>query len=413
MIHEASIDTSTACTKPKPENREMTSTALASYDVIDDTDTIPAEEPKPARKRRTRTFVGNDDSALGDDGSNQDKEAGEMAALMRDMANTAAKQAFELALKSGGEEAAKGVAEVMSKLKTESEKLREYMEQQSKLYAKPRNLCLHVRINDAPIKKLAMRVSPLLPDVMAQCKIGQRGMKWPLIMGPTGSGKTVLGRQLSEVLDVPFYAINGSEGVGESSLFGRWTKDGFKAGPVRKAAESGGVCLLDEYDAYNDNVLLSLNTWLASKVGDVITCPMSGDTFPIHENCYFMGAANSNGKGGDGVYTRNRLDGASLNRFAMFRLEYDRDLEKELCPDQELLDTMWHIREKLTEKRAGDMISTRDIVNAFHQKEAGFTMDKVLSCLRERFDSSNKELCVEKPASKPSKKKEPSNDIPF
>ncbi len=305
---------------------------------------------------------------------------------MQDMAN----KASELAFNSSLERASKLSAEMLADC---SKRIKELSEQ----YVKPRNLCLHVKLGDLPIKKLKSRVSPLLPDLLMQTAIGQRGGKWPLIMGPTGSGKTWLCRQLAEIKELPFYAINFSEGMGESAVFGKETIKGFVEGPAWKAAKYGGVMLLDEWDAASDNMAVSLNTLLTTPAGTNVTNPFSGETVPMHANCIFIAATNTNGKGGDGAYTgRNRLDGASLNRFAMFELAYDCELERELCTDTLLLEKLWSIRVELQKKNSKDVISTRDVADAFAQASSGYALDKILKCLALRMDKSNQELFVVK-----------------
>lgn len=340
-----------------------------------------------------------------------EEQASEMADLMRAMAEEAAKQGFEMALKNGGDRMGKQIDTVFKDLDTRVEKLRSYMEQQSKLYAKPQNLCMHVKFKEAPPQKLSTRASPLLGDVLMQVEIGKSGGKWPLIMGPTGSGKGVLASQVAEVLKQNLYAINFSEGMGESAVFGKETVKGFIEGPAWKVAKYGGVMFLDEWDAASDNMAVSLNNLLTTAAGKPVTNPFNGETVMMHADACFIAATNTNGKGGDGAYTgRNRLDGASLNRFAMFELGYDTDLERELCPDSVLLERLWTIRVALTEKKSKDVISTRDIKDAYSQAQRGYPLDKILRCLSLRMDASNKDLFTDKAAKK---SKGAKNDIPF
>lgn len=360
----------------------MSSTVM-DYEVIDEDLEIVPE--KKSRKGKAPAIENPDVDAL----SSPD----EMAQLMRDMANTAAQQAFELALKNSSEIIAKSTGDTMAKLKSEAEALREYMEKQSKLYAKPQNLCMHVKYKDAPVKKLKQRISPLMADVLMQLEIGRSGGKWPLIMGPTGSGKTVLARQVAETLEKDFRYVNCSEGMGETVFFGKETIKGFVPGPLWICATQGGVFLFDEWDAASDNVAVSVNTILTSPAGSMITNPFSGEVKPVHPDFMAIAATNTNGKGGDGAYTgRNRLDGASLNRFAIFELSYDTDLERELCSDTTLLERLWSIRVALTEKKSKDVISTRDIADAYAQSVRGYPVEKILNCLRLRMDRSNHEL---------------------
>lgn len=371
----------------------MSAIVMASYEVIDEE--LEGGLAKPSPKRKSKS-IENPESAPDQDGA-----ADEMATLMRDMANEAAKQAFEMTLKQGGDKFESRLKEAFTRLTEESSALRDFMEAQSKLYAKPQNLCLHVKYKDAPVKKLKQRVSPLLADILMQLEIGRSGGKWPLIMGPTGSGKTVLARQVAETLDKLFRYVNCSEGMGETVFFGKETIKGFVPGPLWLCATQGGVFLFDEWDAASDNVAVSVNTILTSPTGAMITNPFSGESMPVHKDFMAIAATNTNGKGGDGAYTaRTRLDGASLNRFAMFELHYDADLERELCGDTVLLEKLWSIRVALTEKKSKDVISTRDIADAYAQAQRGYPVAKIMKCLSLRMDRSNLELFEAKEKSK-------------
>lgn len=309
--------------------------------------------------------------------------ADEMATLMQEMAKKTAMQTVAAFYDELGARDAKRLKEVEAHCAAMEAK-----------YTKPQSLCLFVKIGEQPVKKLKQRVSPLLPDLLMQVDIGQNGGKWPLIMGPTGSGKTVTAGQIAEAKNAPFFAaINGAEGIGESAFFGRNTKDGFIDGPLWTVVKKGGGFFFDEMDAFSDNVLVGLNAVTSAKVGQPLVNPMSGEVCPLHKDAWFIAATNTNGKGGDGAYTgRNRLDGASLNRFAMFELGYDCELERTICPDTKLLEKLWEIRVALQGKNSKDVISTRDIADAYAQHARGYALEKIMKCLALRMDKANQEL---------------------
>lgn len=358
-------------------------TMEASYEVIDE-ELEAAAEPK--KGKRKASGIANGDEV--EEPVNLDTQADEMAKLMQDMANKASELAFNASL----DRASKLCQEIMAKTERSIAEL-------SAKYTKPQNLCLHVKINAAPPKKLKLRVSPLLPDVLMQADIGNHGGKWPLIMGPTGSGKTILARQVAETLEREFHYVNCSEGMGETVFFGKETVKGFVEGPLWKSVKYGHVMLFDEWDAASDNAAVSVNTILTSPSGSMVTNPFSGERVEVHANFIAIAATNTNGKGGDGAYTgRNRLDGASLNRFAMFELSYDPGLERELCPDTTLLERLWSIRVALQQKNAKDVISTRDIADAYAQTQRGYSAEKAMRCLMLRMDKSNQELFTTAPA---------------
>lgn len=343
----------------------MSTTTIESYEVIDED--LEISKPKKKGKEKPETQASSD------------SEAEEMAKLMQDMAN----KASELAFNSSLERAAKMSQELVGICEKKISAL-------SEQYAKPRNMVLHVKVGDLPIKKLKHRACKVLPKLIAQSKIGQAGGNWPLLFGPTGCGKTVAAEQVAETLSLPFEHVNCSEGMSETWLWGRQTPVGFVPGGLWKCFKDGGVFLFDEADAANDNVWLSINTMLAN--GHAYN-PISGETATRHKDFIAIAAANTNGKGGTGAHTgRTRLDGATLNRFAMFRVEYDRDLEVELCADSALLDAFWLIRGELEKKGGMDVVSTRDIKNGNLQVLAGFTHRDVFECLKLRMDKANHAL---------------------
>lgn len=339
------------------------------YEVLDE-ELAEAAAPVPTKKPKRSAEP-------------SEEEADEMATLMQEMAKKTALQTMALM----HDEMNKRDAERMAKVEAHAAAI-------EAKYTKPQNLCLFVKIGEQPVKKLKQRVSPLLPDLLMQVDIGQNGGKWPLIMGPTGSGKTVTAGQIAEAKNAPFFAaINGAEGIGESAFFGRNTKDGFIDGPLWTVVKKGGGFFFDEMDAFSDNVLVGLNAVTSAKVGQPLVNPMSGEVVPLHKDAWFIAATNTNGKGGDGAYTgRNRLDGASLNRFALFELGYDTELERQICPDTKLLEQLWTIRVKLQEKNSKDVVSTRDIADAYAQSARGYSVEKIMKCLMLRMDKSNQDL---------------------
>lgn len=83
-----------------------------------------------------------------------------------------------------------------------------------------------------------------------------------LIIGPTGSGKTSLIKNICAVLNIPFIRINFFNQVEYSAVFGMPKITGgtmtYEHGPIGILAKYGGVMCLDEFSSANADITMSL-----------------------------------------------------------------------------------------------------------------------------------------------------------
>lgn len=166
-------------------------------------------------------------------------------------------------------------------------------------------------------------------DFKKVLKVASAGLNVAMI-GPAGSGKTTIARQVAESLDLEFYSKSVSAQTGVHEFFGYQDANG-KYVPTlfRKAYENGGVFLLDEFDAGNPNVLASMNQATANG-----KCAFADGMVNKHKDFIFMAAGNTYGSGATFDYVgRNRIDAATLDRFVFVNVTYDEDLEKQICGD--------------------------------------------------------------------------------
>lgn len=146
------------------------------------------------------------------------------------------------------------------------------------------------------------------------------------LVGPAGSGKTTLAKQIAEALGVPFYftgAINSEYKLsGFIDAHGRIISTAF-----RKAWEFGGLFLFDEIDASSPNAVLAFNAPLANGYAD-----FPDGSVERHPDFHAIAAANTFGTGATREYVgRNQLDAATLDRFAFIEMGYDETLETTLA----------------------------------------------------------------------------------
>ena len=146
-----------------------------------------------------------------------------------------------------------------------------------------------------------------------------------LLKGDAGSGKTYGAVQIAKALGLDYRIfsftneISLSRCVGYMDAMGNYVKTS-----IREMYENGGLLILDEFDAMNPNVAVSLNNMLS---GDEYTFPDA--VVSKHDDFRVIACTNTFGNGADKDYSsRNKLDKATLDRFdEKFDWGYDEDLE--------------------------------------------------------------------------------------
>lgn len=150
-----------------------------------------------------------------------------------------------------------------------------------------------------------------------------------MLVGPAGSGKTTAAAKAAESLGIPFYgtgAINSEYKLtGFIDAQGRIVSTAF-----RRAFEFGGLFLFDEIDASLPSALLAFNAALANDWMDFPDACVQR-----HPDFRVVAGANTFGTGADRQYVgRNKLDAASLDRYAVIDWTYDETLEASLVGAQ-------------------------------------------------------------------------------
>jgi len=210
-----------------------------------------------------------------------------------------------------------------------------------------------------------------------------------LLVGPSGCGKTFLAAQVADVLGLPFSTISCTGGMSEGQLLGRLLPTGaggqfeYHSAPFVDLYENGGVFLLDEVDAADENTLLTLNQGLANG-----RLPLPHRTHdPIakrHPDFVCIAAANTFGTGADRVYVgRNQLDDATLDRFRIgtIDVDYSEAIEEALCPDATLRQKLQGFRTAARANKLRRVISTRFLEQAALMSKAGWSHARIEQAL--------------------------------
>lgn len=176
----------------------------------------------------------------------------------------------------------------------------------------------------APLSKKTTGKSLYLPAMVSLAKAGV-----PILqVGEKGTGKTTNAEHLAQALTeefgrpMPFGFASMTSGTSPGEFKGRITLEGFLPSLFEDIYQNGGVFLFDELDAGDENLLTLLNSALAN--GYFVN--QKGEVIHMSEHFIPVAAANTMGLGANGRYTgRNRLDAATLDRWAMGRMKVEFD----------------------------------------------------------------------------------------
>ena len=144
------------------------------------------------------------------------------------------------------------------------------------------------------------------------------------LTGPAGTGKNVLCKQVAKALGLNFYFTNAVtqeyQLKGFTDAMGNYQETQFY-----KAFKDGGLFMLDEMDASIPEVLVILNAAIANRYFDF---PAPIGYVEAHPDFRVIAAGNTYGTGASYEYVgRNQLDAASLNRFAVVKVDYSAKIE--------------------------------------------------------------------------------------
>ena len=233
----------------------------------------------------------------------------------------------------------------------------------------PHKTVLEVKFKDQPKKDVGLQHKSFA-DVLSTLSAGVN----IALVGPAGSGKTTIVHNASKVLNLSFASQSVSAQSTVFDFFGYKSATGKYIGTMfREKYENGGVFLLDEFDAGNPNVLAALNQATANG-----HCPFPDKMIEKHKDFIIVMAGNTFGGGGTIDYVgRNKIDAATLDRFAFIYIDYDEILEKALSSNEDWCNRVQDYRRRVIEKKVRTIISPRATFNGEKLLSAGLPMKTV------------------------------------
>lgn len=187
-----------------------------------------------------------------------------------------------------------------------------------------------------------------------------------MLTGSAGTGKNYTLEQVSSALDLEFYYTGAI--TQEYKLTGFIDAGGkFHETEFYKAFKNGGVFMLDEVDASSAETLVILNGAIANRYFD-----FPNGRIHAHEDFRIVCAGNTFGTGADMVYVgRNVLDGATLDRFAVIKMDYDLKVEEQLCPDTSYHAFIKDMRRLVNKLNLRHIVGMRASINGYRALMAG------------------------------------------
>jgi len=210
--------------------------------------------------------------------------------------------------------------------------------------------------------------------------IMKTAMTWANIalVWPAWSWKTTIIENVAKWLQLEFYAKSVSAQTWTHEFFG-YMEASWKYVPTlfRKAYEKWGVFLVDEFDAGNPNVLASLNQATANWI-----CAFPDKMVKKNDNFIIVMAWNTYWTGANAEYVwRNKIDWATLDRFAFIDLPYDEKMELQSSTNKEWCKYVQSIRKKATTKKVKCIISPRATFMGQDLIEAGLEIEDIKKML--------------------------------
>lgn len=236
---------------------------------------------------------------------------------------------------------------------------------------------IEIKIGNKATKIIEKVVHEKLKDIIQLLQADER----PFLVGPSGTGKSELAKQIADILEVDFYPM--STITQEFKLTGFIDGNGtyhetnfYKAVKNVNENENGTMLFFDEMDSYSEDVLIGINGLLANGYFDFPT-----ETVTLKHKLYIIGAGNTVGLGADDEYTgRNQLDLSTLDRFLTVEIDYSPTIDKTVANnDIELVEFAHSLRKASKETEISILMSYRSIKTVAKLKDLNnFSLEDII-----------------------------------
>ena len=207
------------------------------------------------------------------------------------------------------------------------------------------------------------------------------------LTGAAGTGKNVLCQQVAKALGLDFYFTNAV--TQEYKITGFTDAMGvFHETQFYKAFKNGGLFMLDEMDASIPEVLIILNAAIANRYFDF---PAPIGYVEAHPNFRVVASGNTYGLGANYEYVgRNQLDMASLDRFAMVRVDYSKAIELRVANGNEELVNFCEDFRKASVKAGVRCVISYRAIGRLAKMEALFDLKEAIkTCLTKSLEKDD------------------------
>jgi hypothetical protein len=204
--------------------------------------------------------------------------------------------------------------------------------------------------------------------------------------GPPGGGKSHMMEQIAEALGLPHYILAIGPTDTKSAVVGSVATGEFRPGIAYEPYKNGGLLGIDEIAAGDPGVLVSTNSLVANSS---YRFP-NGELVRKHKDFHVVAADNTRGTGNVKGMIRNRLDAATLDRFAFLKVDYDEELEAALCGNKAWAAYVKKVRDYIAANSAESVyITPRASLNGAALLAGGLDVDTVMDATVFKFCSKD------------------------